>query len=200
MTLTILALSGSLHDKTEYQRASKVSIAQSWTNFHAFSALLASSGIFGEDFGLVSGLAVIVAGLETKSPTSWERERSLPAALQWFSHASKMIYRDGRSMGTEWDSKSESWNGQAGFNKERWKFWKDRLEEIQKDDAIDEEMQQLLRTVGVVMGKAERAKKMSQSMYLCMDSLLHGFASINFFSVPPKARDDWFSPWLPISR
>lgn len=157
--LTILALSGSLQDNTEYQRVSNVSIAQRWTNFAAFSAMLASSGVFGEDFGLVSGLAVIVAGLEKKSPTMWERETNLPAALQWLIRASKVIHRDGGRMGTGWDFGSEMWNGRPGFSQERWKFWKDRLEEIQKDGAIIEEVQQLSRTAGVAMGKAERAKK-----------------------------------------
>lgn len=158
-TLIMLALHGSLQDKTEYQRASKISITQRWTNFHAFSALLCSSAIFGTDFGLVNGLVVIVAALEGKSPTSWERERDLPAALQWLVRASKHINRDARSMGSEWDSGSERWNDQAGFSLERWKFWKERVQEIQKEDAIDEEVKQLLRTAGVAMGKAERAKK-----------------------------------------
>lgn len=108
---------------------------------------------------MVSGLLVIVAALEKESPTSWERETDLPAALQWLIHASKIIYRDGQSMGAGWDLRSEKGVGKAGFSQERWEFWKDRLEELQKSDAIGEEVRQLLRTATVAMGKAERAKK-----------------------------------------
>lgn len=62
-------------------------------------------------------------------------------------------------MGTDWDSGSELWNGQAGSSQERWKFWKERMEGFQNDDGIDEEVKHLLRMAGVAMGKAERAKK-----------------------------------------
>ncbi|KAE9970756.1 hypothetical protein BLS_004762 [Venturia inaequalis] len=134
------SLSTSLQDKIEYQRASNVPIAQRWTNYHAFSAQLATYAFFGNDFDVVSGLLVIVAALEKESPT-------------------KIICRDGQSMGAGCDLRSEKWVGKAGFSQKRWKFWKDRLEELQKSDAIGEKVRQLLRTATVAMGKAERAKK-----------------------------------------
>ncbi|TID23545.1 hypothetical protein E6O75_ATG03181 [Venturia nashicola] len=152
-------LSASLRDKTEYQRTFNVPIAQRWTDLHASSALLATSGIFGDDFDLVSGLNVIVAALEVKSPTSWERKTNLPAALQWLQHASKIIYRDGRSTETWWGCNSKRWTGQGGFSRERWRFWRSILEKSQKDEAIDEEVKQLLKAADVAMERADRAKK-----------------------------------------
>jgi hypothetical protein len=94
--LTVLALNGSLQDKSNYQRASTTPLPQTWINFHAFAAIVASSGIFGDDFAMESGLTVIVAAFEKKSPTGWERDTNIPAATQWLLHASKVISRNGK--------------------------------------------------------------------------------------------------------
>jgi hypothetical protein len=105
---------------------------------------------------MVSGLNVIVAALEKKSPT----DANLRAALQWLIHANKLILRDANSMDTNWDTGSELWHGKEGFSRERWDFWrKERVEEIQRNDGLDEEVKALGRKADVVMGKAERAKR-----------------------------------------
>ncbi|KAE9973627.1 hypothetical protein EG328_004298 [Venturia inaequalis] len=116
----------------------ETSFKETWRE--SYDSQLATYAFFGNDFDVVSGLLVIVAALEKESPT-------------------KIIYRDGQSMGAGWDLRSEKGVGKAGFSQERWEFWKDRLEELQKSDAIGEEVRQLLRTATVAMGKAERAKK-----------------------------------------
>jgi hypothetical protein len=156
--LTILALSASYRDKTSYQRASSTPISAKWVNFHAFSALIASSGIFGNDFAMASGLSVIIAALEKKAPTAWEKETDFPAAMQWLLHANKIIFRHGKAMGAKWGEGSELWHGSQGFSNERWSFWKDRVEQMQSDDGLSDEIKELAMRAATAMRKAERAK------------------------------------------
>lgn len=154
----MLALSVSCRDKTSDQGASSTPLPVKWTNFHAFSASIASSGIFGNDFAMASGLSVIIAALEKKTPTAWDKETDLPAAMQWLLHASKIIFRHGRAMGVDWDEGSELWHGSKGFSKERWSSWKDRVEQIQSDDGLTDEIKELAMRAVTTMGKAQRAK------------------------------------------
>jgi hypothetical protein len=119
---------------------------------------MVSSGIFGTDFGMAGGLDVIVSAFEKKSLTAWELELNIPAAIQWLLHATRIILRDGHLMGTDWGTQSELWQGKEGFSRERWNFWKDRLEQIQSQDELDDKTKQLARKASVAMSKAERAK------------------------------------------
>jgi hypothetical protein len=158
LTLTKLALRASIEERSNYQRASTISLPQKWINFHAFTATLASTGVFGDDFAMVSGLEVIVSALEKKSPTAWELEANTPAAIQWLLHATKTIFRNGQSIDTNWGAESELWQGKEGFSRQRWNFWKERLERMHNQDGLDDETKQLARKASVAMSKIERMK------------------------------------------
>jgi hypothetical protein len=131
-----------------------------WVNFHAFTAKLASTGIFGVDFAIVSGLDAIVTALEKKAPKISDMETTIPAASPWLIYSAVTILRDGSKMATSWGAESELWHGREGFSRQRWDFWKDRLEQISSSvEGLGDETKQLARKAIVAMGKAERAKK-----------------------------------------
>ncbi|KAE8380087.1 hypothetical protein BDV26DRAFT_290647 [Aspergillus bertholletiae] len=60
----------------------------------------------------------------------------VPAAAVWIEYCGQEIYRKAGSLGQEisaWDK----WRGPAGWSKERWGFWQQRLEWISTVTALD---------------------------------------------------------------
>ena len=62
--------------------------------------------------------------MEKKSVKDQQLEIRIPAAGQWFIHASHVMLVNGKDMGdTLWgEIESELWKGKPGFSKERWAF------------------------------------------------------------------------------
>ena len=117
---------------------------------------------------LNSAILVIVEALEKKetssSESTWLLEMHVPAAAQWFVHASKVILKDGKDVYKNWflgsqSNVSQTWKGKEGFSKERWEFWKRRLGKVEGMEVYSEETKEWARKADVAMGKAERAKK-----------------------------------------
>jgi hypothetical protein len=108
---------------------------------------------------------LIVGSLEsTSKPVTW-LEMNLPAAAQWFLfHASEM-FRSEKKFHYEnaneiYERKpSELWKGKKRWSKERWDFWKEKLEVMGKLEELSEETRDMCRRSIMRKGKAERAKK-----------------------------------------
>jgi hypothetical protein len=143
-------------------RGSSLSIGQRWTNFHAFTATGAQAGVtrFGG-----TGLPVITDALEHNIKV-WERssetirqfEINVPAASQWFLHASRhLLQLCTYEEKSHFREESELWKGKPGFGKERWEFWKERLVKVEEMEELSESTRDLARRSGVAMGKAERS-------------------------------------------
>jgi hypothetical protein len=66
---------------------------------------------------------------------------------------------NGKNMGsTLWGQiESELWKGKPGFSKERWTFWKERMERMSVREQSSDETREIARSSVVAMGKAERA-------------------------------------------
>jgi len=143
-------------------RDSSLSIAQRWTNFHAFTATGAQAGVTKFDG---TGLPVIIDALEHNTKI-WERssetirqlEINVPAASQWFLHGSRHLLQLCRNEEKSYfREESELWKGKPGFSKERWEFWKERLAKLVTVEELSEGTRDLARSSGVAMGKAERS-------------------------------------------
>ena len=121
---------------------------------------VASDGLFSEGFATTYGLAVIVEALEKDASSAFELEANVPAASQWLLLFGRGIFRDGKKCWQPiWIGEGELWKGAGGFSKERWDFWKTRLEVMHKNQALREETREIARRAGVAMGEVERMKK-----------------------------------------
>lgn len=137
-----------------------VSTAQKWINFNAFSAAFEAANIFPLSV-IEKGVYVIIDALEKKSATDKQLGVRIPAASQWLIHTSRIMLVNAKSFGTTlWgESESELWKGKTGFSKERWDFWKERMEKMSTKEQLSDEAREFVRRSVVAMGKAERAKK-----------------------------------------
>lgn len=108
----------------------------------------------------------IIEALEKKSVKDPQLEARIPVAAYWFIHASRAILLHGKGMTSLWGEigtqswrDSILWKGKGGFSKERWDFWKERMEMFSKREQLSDDTREIARRAVVAMGKAERAKK-----------------------------------------
>lgn len=109
---------------------------------------------------IVSSLEKKITTKDKKSEQAWSLETNLPAAANWFVFASEDLLTQGDKVETKYFDESElgEWKGK-GFSRERWAFWKHRLEKLTTSELLSEETKEATRKAVVNMGKAERTKK-----------------------------------------
>jgi hypothetical protein len=135
--------------------------AMRWQNFHAFAAASEAAGLHA--LGLYFGLLRIVYALERTSNTIVELEIHVPAAAEWLIHTSRLILNSTNSdVGDLWGKDSEDWKGPDGISKDRWVFWKMRLEHLRLRDDLRHETRDIARKAQVAMEKAERSAKLKK--------------------------------------
>jgi len=108
----------------------------------------------------VSTLEKKVTTKDKKSEQAWFLEINVPAAANWFIFAAKEVLAGGAKVGKESFEASEmrEWK-EKGFSRERWGFWKKRLEELSTSELLSEDAKEAARRAVISMSKAERAKK-----------------------------------------
>lgn len=95
---------------------------------------------------------------ERSSETIRQLEVNVPAASQWFLHASRHLLQLCTYEETSYfREESELWHGKPGFSKARWEFWKQRLAKLEAMEDLSDGTRDLARSSGVAMGKAERS-------------------------------------------
>ena len=164
LTMMMKALKSNIQEKSS-SSASGVSLKDRWANFHAFTARAESVGIMYSNITwaiplIVSTLEKKVATKDTKSKQVVSLETNVPAATNWLIFASEelLMGADKIEKGCFEGSEFGEWKG-TGFSRERWSFWKQRLEELATSELLSEEAKEAVRKAAVSMAKAERVKK-----------------------------------------
>ncbi|KAK0652375.1 hypothetical protein B0T16DRAFT_454747 [Cercophora newfieldiana] len=135
---------------------------RSWVNLNRFMAYLslqnratpveALSG-WVEDFGMWT----IADGLEERNGV---RDHHAEAAACWLEVAGGEIWKDARWGGRDQNGREgELWTRKSAEEalgyEERWAFWRERLERIAKDEAVEEGVREAARRAGEVMAGCE---------------------------------------------
>ena len=109
-------------------------------------------------------------GHERQSKNWWLGEH-VPPAAQWILYAGTWIWRGSKGEWKWWEenvdwkgydawyetsvSWEREWKGELGFSLDRWRFWKERLQEISGDGEVDEATTRIAKEAVAVMRRLE---------------------------------------------
>jgi hypothetical protein len=138
LTIIIIISLGSPEFNGSSDQATK--IAQ-WLSLNSFAARLLSASVQSwTNFGLWE----LRDGLEEPLSTDEARDTHLITASEWIVQAGKVLYDEAqKSIQLESQATQSLRPGtlieetQSGFNKERWGFWKKRLEELSANASVE---------------------------------------------------------------
>ena len=103
-----------------------------WINFNTFSARLAAESLGNVE--VVFGFFILRDGLEENLAADAINVEPV-AAAQWILFAGKMVLEaQNGQIDNHWErglaKGSGLWDGEVGFNRARWDFWRGRFEEL----------------------------------------------------------------------
>lgn len=150
------------HWRIEPARFQTADIKAKLSNIACADALFATSGIFGTT-ECAAGLARLADTLED---TAAVLDIEMILVREWLENAGKMIFEMcGKELqhrrlhnAKEWEELSgkeerKLWKGGSGASLERWRFWKQRLGQIEQDAELHEETREAARVSREVMNQ-----------------------------------------------
>lgn len=124
-----------------------------WVALNAFNARVTVHGLMDlkymaiwtlraaledDHLGDSSGQTVAGEGQVQEVKSTHDINVSVVTALQWIRHAGHLIYHSQERLGLMGQG-GRRWNGQRGFSRERWDFWKSRFRFFQEQVDVSRE-------------------------------------------------------------
>jgi len=135
-----------------------------WLNLNSFTARMTSEGLID---GSILGLWVIRFALEEENAAGANANSNISVASEWIIRSGIQLYSEVLHAGPLDACQARTtmggslYDGEAGFCRERWEFWKLRLSMVNKND-VDEDVAKMahqavsaMEDIENIMGKRD---------------------------------------------
>lgn len=137
-----------------------ISARNSFTSFNSFQAHLARNQACPR---LSYGLYILRLTLEEEFGFQQKPLQSpvwdfyIPVAVEWIVVCGRELFDAKQSIAGDGWKPGRLWKGRPGLSKERWAFWKERLDVVAKDVRVREETSRYARGARVIMDEIEKS-------------------------------------------